>query len=197
MLQVDDKLISLDVIERCFCCDLDRCLGQCCVEGDAGAPLADGEEEELRKALPVVWDDLSPAARRVIEEEGVACRDADGELVTTVVEGRDCVFTTYAPGGKCLCALDKAHREGRLEWCKPVSCHLYPIRVTRYPSFSALNYHEWSICRPARRLGEKLGIPVYKALREPLIRAYGRDWYDRLCLTADEFLKQQRKPKSN
>lgn len=193
MLLIDDKVVSFDVVEKFFCCDLGKCLGQCCIDGDAGAPLLDHEVEQLKKALPVVWDDLTPAAQKVIEEDGVAYRDRDGELVTSIVDGRDCVFTTYAPGGLCLCALEKAHREGRLEFCKPQSCALYPIRLTRYATFTALNYHRWKICRPAESCGREKGIRVYEALREPLIRYFGKEWYDKLCLTAREYLKQHDK----
>lgn len=195
MLLIDDKVVSLDIVENFFCCDLDRCLGQCCIDGDAGAPLLPEEVTQLRRALPEVLDDLTPAARRVIEEEGVCYRDRDGELVTSIVDGRDCVFTTYAPGGKCLCALEKAHRQGRLDFCKPISCALYPIRLTRYPSFIALNYHRWKICKPAEALGRARGLRVYQALKEPLIRAFGQKWYDELCLTAEEYLRQHPKPR--
>ena len=195
MLLIDDKVVSLDIVENHFCCDLDRGLGQCCIDGDAGAPLLSEEVTQLRRALPKVLDDLTPAARRVIEEEGVCYRDRDGELVTSIVDGRDCVFTTYAPGGKCLCALEKAHRQGRLDFCKPISCALYPIRLTRYPSFIALNYHRWKICKPAEALGRTRGLRVYQALKEPLIRAFGQKWYDELCLTAEEYLRQHPKPR--
>lgn len=197
MLLIDDKVVSLDIVENYFCCDLDRCLGQCCIDGDAGAPLLPEEVTELRRALPVVLDDLTPAARRVIEQEGVCYRDRDGELVTAIVDGRDCVFTTYAPGGKCLCALEKAHREGRLGFCKPISCALYPIRLTRYPSFTALNYHRWKICKPAEALGRAQGLRVYQVLKEPLVRAFGQKWYDQLVLTAQEYLRQHPKPRKN
>lgn len=190
MLLIDDKVVSLDVVEKFFCCDLEKCLGSCCIEGDAGAPLLPEEVNRLREAIPVVWDDLTPAARIVIEEEGVAYRDRDGELVTSIVNGRDCVFSTFAPGGVCLCALEKAHREGKLDFCKPQSCALYPVRITRYPSFTALNYHRWKICRPAESCGRAKGIRVYEALRQPLIKYFGADWYAKLELTAQEYLKQ-------
>lgn len=195
MLLIDDKVVSLDIVENFFCCDLDRCLGQCCIEGDAGAPLLPEEVTQLRRALPMVMNDLTPAARRVIESEGVCYRDRDGELVTSIVDGRDCVFTTYASGGKCLCALEKAYREGHIDFCKPVSCALYPIRLTRYPSFTALNYHRWKICKPAEVLGRARGMRVYQVLKEPLVRAFGQKWYDELCLTAEEYLRRHPKPR--
>lgn len=124
MLQIKDTLISLDLVERYFCCDLDSCLGECCIDGDAGAPITEDERRKLEEVLPAVIDDLLPAARREIEENGVAYVDCEGDLVTSIVDGRNCVFTTYGPGGMCMCALEKAWREGRIDFMKPMSCHL-------------------------------------------------------------------------
>lgn len=197
MLLIDDKVVSLDIVEQFFCCDLDRCLGQCCIEGDAGAPLLPEEVTQLRKALPVVADDLTPSARRVIEEQGVCYRDKDGDLVTSLADGEACVFSTFSPGGKCLCALEKAHREGRLDFCKPISCALYPIRVTKYPSFTAINYHRWKICKSAEVCGREKHLRVYQVLREPLVRAFGKEWYDKLCHTAEEYLRQNPRKSSH
>lgn len=190
MLLIDDKVVSLDVVEKYFCCDLDRCLGLCCIEGDAGAPLLDHEVAELEKALPVIYADLTPAGRRAIEEQGVAYRDRDGDLVTTLADSQACAFATFGKDGMCLCALEKAHREGRLDFCKPRSCHLYPVRLSRYASFTALNYHRWKICKPAETLGRKSGLRVYQALEIPLVEAFGREWYDSFRMAADEYLKQ-------
>jgi hypothetical protein len=189
MILIDDKVVSRDIIEEYFCCDLDACLGECCIEGDAGAPITDEERQNLEAALPVVWDDLTPAARRIINEEGVSYHDRDGELVTSIVDGCDCVFTTYAPGGKCLCALEKEYREGKLPMVKPISCHLYPIRVSRYAGYTALSYHRWSICKAAEVAGRARGIRIYQAVKDPLIRAFGQKWYDELCTVAEEYLK--------
>lgn len=193
MIKIGDILVSLDVVERCFVCDLDTCLGACCIEGDAGAPLAPGEQEKLEAALPAVDEYLLPRAREVIRSEGVAYIDEDGDLVTSLVGGRDCVFTCYAPGGKCLCALEKAWREGKLEEnVKPISCSLYPVRVKEYDGFSAVNLHRWKICRCAERLGLSKGVRAYEFLREPLTRRFGKEWYDELALTAGEYLRQQK-----
>lgn len=193
MIKIGDTLVSLDVVERCFVCDLDTCLGACCIEGDAGAPLAPGEQEKLEAALPAVDEYLLPRAREVIRSEGVAYVDEDGDLVTSLVEGRDCVFTCYAPGGKCLCALEKAWREGKLEEnVKPISCSLYPVRVKEYDGFSAVNLHRWKICRCAERLGLSKGVRAYEFLKEPLTRRFGKEWYDELALTAGEYLRQQK-----
>lgn len=190
MIQIKDTLVSLDLIERYFVCDLDACLGQCCIDGDAGAPLAPGEAEKIAEVLPEVEPDLAPRALGAIREEGASYTDPDGDLVTQIVDGRDCVYTCYAPGGKCLCALEKAYRAGRIPDVKPISCRLYPVRVKRYDSFTAVNMHRWKICRPAETLGRKLGVRAYQFLKGPLIARFGKDWYDELELTASEYLRQ-------
>lgn len=190
MLQIKDTLVSLDLAERYFCCDLDACHGACCIEGDAGAPITRQEYERLSEVVPIVADDLTPAGRREISESGVGYIDCEGDLVTTIVGGRECAFCTYAPGGMCLCAIEKAYREGRTDFRKPQSCHLYPVRIKRYPTFTAVNYHRWKICKPAEALGRKLGIRLYEFLKEPLTEAFGSEWYDELALTCREYLRQ-------
>lgn len=192
MFLIQDKVVSLSIIEEFFCCDLQKCLGQCCVDGDAGAPLLHSELKPIADALPKIKHLLSPEAIRVIKEEGISCTDREGDLVTTLANERDCVFTTYAPGGLCLCALEKAWREGEItDNPKPISCSLYPIRVSKTGPYTALNYHRWKICKPAEVKGRAQGIRIYQALKEPLIRAFGLQWYDELCLTAQEYLRQK------
>ena len=190
MLQIKDTLISLDLVERYFCCDLDSCLGQCCIDGDAGAPITEEERGKLEEVLPAVIDDLLPAARREIEENGVAYVDCEGDLVTSIVDGRNCVFTTYGPGGMCMCALEKAWREGRIDFMKPRSCHLYPVRIREFDGFTAVNFHRWKICRCAEILGRKNGIRAYRFLEGPLVRRFGREWYDELVEAADAYLEE-------
>lgn len=190
MLQIKDTLISLDLVERYFCCDLDSCLGQCCIDGDAGAPITEEERGKLEEVLPAVIDDLLPAARREIEENGVAYVDCEGDLVTSIVDGRNCVFTTYGPGGMCMCALEKAWREGRIDFMKPMSCHLYPVRIREYDGFTAVNFHRWKICKCAEILGRKNGIRAYRFLEGPLVRRFGREWYDELVEAADAYLEE-------
>ena len=180
MIQIDDKIVSQDLFEVLFVCDYDTCKGECCVEGDSGAPLEPGEAEELRRCLPKVRHLLSPAALEVIEEQGVSYFDEDGDEVTSIVRGRDCVFTTYDEQGRCACALEKVYNEGKTTFIKPISCQLYPVRLTKYPSFTAVNYHKWSICKCALKLGRKLQVPVYQFLRAPLIRAFGEEFYTQL-----------------
>ncbi|MDE6487078.1 MAG: DUF3109 family protein [Muribaculaceae bacterium] len=190
MLEIQNTLVSLDLVERFFCCDLATCLGQCCIDGDAGAPVTAAEAERLREVLPAIWDDLSPAARRVIEEQGVAYTDEEGDLVTSIVNGRDCVFTCYAPGGMCLCAIEKAYREGRVGWRKPSSCALYPVRLKEYKDFTAVNLHRWKICKCAEVLGRREGIRAYQFLKGPLTERFGQAWYDELAATCEEYLRQ-------
>ncbi len=186
MIQIDDTIISFDVFKEKFLCNLDACKGECCIEGDAGAPLEEEEVEQLKKVLPVIWEDLSSEAQAVIEKQGVCYKDEDGDLVTSIVNGKDCVFTCYDEKGCCYCAIEKAYRDGKVDFYKPVSCHLYPIRVQKYPEFKAVNYHRWSVCKAAVLLGEKEDMPIYKFLKEPLIRKFGEDWYTELEIAAEE-----------
>lgn len=190
MLQIQDTLVTLDMAERFFLCDLDKCLGQCCIDGDAGAPLEEGEDEILRKILPAVWDDLLPAARERILEDGVSYIDQEGDLVTQIVDGANCVFTTYGPGGMCQCAIEKAYREGRIDFYKPISCHLYPVRLKKYDGFTAVNLHRWKICRCAEVLGRAKGVRAFQFLEGPLVRRFGQEWYDELRFTCEEYLRQ-------
>ncbi len=185
MIQIKDTLISEDVFETCFVCDLGKCKGMCCVEGDAGAPLTHEEYEAIKDVLPKIWDDLSLKARELIEKQGIAYIDDDGELVTSIIKGRECVFTYFDADGVCRCAIDNAFREGRISVQKPISCHLYPIRLHKYDEFTALNYDRWSVCRPALRLGKKTGIKLYQFLKEPLICKFGEDWYQEVCQIAE------------
>lgn len=190
MLDIQGTLVSLDLAERFFCCDLDACHGECCIEGDAGAPITREEYERLKTLVPAVADDLLPQAREEIAARGVGYIDEEGDLVTTIVDGRNCVFTCFGEGGLCQCALDKAYREGRIDFRKPISCYLYPLRLTEYPSFTAVNYHRWKICRPAEKLGRRLGIRLYQFLKEPLIQRFGQEWYDELCLACEAYLQE-------
>ena len=181
MIQIDDTLVSFDVFKETFCCDLAACHGNCCVEGDAGAPLEPDEIAEIEKALPAVWDRLSQQARIVINKQGVSYKDPTGDDVTSIVNGKDCVFTCYDEKGTCFCTLEKAWREGKTTFQKPISCHLYPIRLNVLRNgLTALNYHRWSVCTPAFECGRELQLPVYKFLKEPLIRKFGSEWYEKL-----------------
>ena len=190
MFQIQDTLVSLDLAEEFFCCDLDACKGECCIEGDAGAPVTDAECREIRRALPVIEKDMLPRAVKEVKQNGVAYVDEEGDLVTTILDGRNCAFTCYGPGGVCLCALEGAYRRGETKWRKPISCALYPVRLTEYDSFTAVNYHKWNICRPARAKGRREGIRLYQFLEGPLTERFGPDWYAELKLCCEEYLRQ-------
>ena len=176
MVQIDDVIVSFDIFKEKFYCDINACKGECCIEGDAGAPLESKEVELLEKVLPAIWDDLSDEAKDIINKQGVCYKDVDGDLVTSIVNGKDCVFTCYDDKGYCLCAIEKAYRNGKTNFYKPISCHLYPIRVGKYGPYKALNYHRWNVCKAAVLLGEKKNTPIYKFLKEPLIRSFGEEW---------------------
>lgn len=190
MIQIDDTLVSVDCLSEKFCCDLEACKGICCVEGDAGAPVDLDEVAGIEEALPEVWPMLSASAQAVIDRQGVAYTDEEGDLVTSIVNGKDCVFTCYDEAGHCYCALEKAFREGRTRFFKPLSCHLYPIRLKKIGDGVALNYHRWEVCKMAVEKGRRLNLPVYRFLREPLVRRFGEAWYAELEQAADELREQ-------
>lgn len=196
MIQIQNTIVSLEILEKEFCCDLQTCKGCCCIEGDAGAPLTEEEDKKIRSILPVLLPNMTKEARKAVEEGDISYRDPEGELVTQIVNGKDCVFSRTDHNGWCYCLIEKAFNEGKIDFKKPVSCHLYPIRVKDFPArgqapaMSALEYHRWDICHCARQLGKKLHLPIYQFLKEPLIRRFGQEWYDELCLTAEEWKKQ-------
>ncbi|MBQ8804932.1 MAG: DUF3109 family protein [Bacteroidaceae bacterium] len=189
MIEIKDTVVTLDLFREQFCCDLGACKGACCIEGDAGAPVKLEEVAQLEEATEIVWDELSPKAQEVIKAQGVVYTDQDGDIVTSIVDNKDCVFTCYDDKGCCYCAIDKAFREGRCKFQKPISCHLYPIRLSRMGSYTAVNYHRWDVCKAATLLGKKLNLPVYKFLKEPLIKAFGQEWWDECDVVAGELKK--------
>ena len=203
IIDVAGVLVSSDIITERFCCDLEQCKGACCVEGDAGAPVTLDEIGEIEDALDVVWEDMTASAQAVVDRQGVAYTDREGELVTSIVGGKDCVFTYYddleitntqhpSPITHCcLCALEKAYRAGISKFCKPISCALYPIREKRFSSgLIGLNYHRWSVCECARKKGKSLDLPIYRFLKEPLIRRFGKEWYAELETIVKELAVQ-------
>ena len=190
MLEIQNTLVSLDLAEQFFCCDLDSCLGECCIEGDAGAPITEEEKKKTEEILPEIYGALLPAAKREIDSNGVAYIDEEGDLVTSIIDGRNCVFTCYEAGGMCHCAIERAYRQGRIDFCKPVSCHLYPLRLTEYPTFTAVNYHRWKICKCAELLGRKNGVRLYQFLKGPLERRFGKEWYAELCEACEAYLSE-------
>ena len=187
MIQVDNKIITLDIFEKYFVCDLNACKGACCVEGDSGAPLL----KEEKYILEDIYEKVAPYMRKkgitAIENQGVAVYDSEGDLTTPLINNQECAFVTYE-NGISKCTIEKAYLDGKTDFKKPISCHLFPIRIKEYCDFDAVNYEEIKICTPACECGSKLKVPVYVFLKEPLIRKYGEDWYKEL-LEAAKLLK--------
>ena len=191
MIQIEDKLISEDIFSEEFVCNLSKCKGACCVEGDMGAPLDKEETEILDKIFSKVKPFLTPEGVQAIEEQGTWAIDPnDGNFVTPLVNNNECAYVTYDENGITKCGIEKAYEAGVVDWQKPISCHLYPIRVDQYTTFQALNYHEWKICSDACELGKELQVPVYKFLKTPLIRKYGEEFYNVLSEAAEEYYKE-------
>ena len=199
ILEVGGVLISSDIITEYFCCDYEKCKGICCVEGSDGAPVTMDEIAGIEEALDSVWGDLSASAQSVIDKQGVAYTDQEGDLVTSIVRGKECVFARSltpdpSPKGEgtndsCwLCMLERAYRNGKTQFCKPISCALYPIREKKFSGgLIGLNYHRWDVCKDAVEKGKALHLPVYQFLKEPLIRRFGQEWYEELCEVANLF----------
>ena len=181
MFVIKDTLVSEDLLEKEFVCDLSKCKGACCVEGDAGAPVENDEVAILKKEYPKFKSYLRDEGRKAVESQGTTVTDQrDGEPVTPLVNGAECAYAIFTEDGTATCGIEKAWEDGLTSFRKPVSCHLYPIRIDRYSGYDALNYHRWQICDPACKLGEELKVPVYKFTRDALIRKYGSEWYDEL-----------------
>lgn len=188
MIQIGDTIISLDVLERKFYCDLKACLGVCCVAGDSGAPLEEEEKQEIVANYPRFRQFMKPEGIQVVETQGFTTIDIEGDLVTPLIDGKECAYA-IEEGGSCWCAIEKAWFEGLSTFRKPISCHLYPIRVTKYRNYEAVNYDQWQICVGGRIKGEQEGMPVYRFLKDALIRKYGEEWYEQLVYVAGEISK--------
>jgi hypothetical protein len=186
MLRIGDTIFSLDIIEKKFSCDLQHCRGVCCRYGDSGAPLT-GDEVEI---LEEIWHDLNPFLRRdgiaAIEEQGTSITDSDNDKVTPLIDKMDCAYSVFN-GEILMCGIEKAWSEGKINFRKPLSCHLFPLRVKQFSDFTAVNYQELSVCSGGRRAGLRDGIYLYEFLKEPLIRAFGEQMYNELCIAAEQF----------
>lgn len=184
MIEIDGKIIATDLLTEEFCCDLSVCKGECCVEGDSGAPL-DIEEVDL---LEQEWENykpyMTPEGVEEVERQGFMVVDVDGDYTTPLVDGAQCAYA-FKENGITFCAIERAYREGKTTFLKPISCHLYPIRVKRFSTGDyGLNLHRWNICKCAFDCGKKNGVKLYRALREPIVRAFGEDFYEQLCQAA-------------
>lgn len=191
MIEIDDKIVSADLLQECFACDISRCKGICCVEGDAGAPLELDEVDILEEEYESYAKYMTEEGRREVEKQGFMVVDTDGDYTTPLVNNAECAFA-FTENGITYCAIERAYRNGECSFIKPISCHLYPIRVMKFSNGSyGLNYHRWAVCHDAVECGKKLGLPVYKALREPIIRRFGEEFYKALEY-AEELLKEQK-----
>ncbi|MDP5157110.1 MAG: DUF3109 family protein [Flaviramulus sp.] len=177
MFQLGKTIVSEEIIEKDFLCNLSACKGACCIDGDAGAPLEPDETKILEAIYPKVKPFLRKVGIEAIEAQGTFITNEDGDFETPLINNADCAYVIFDKNNVALCAIEEAYNQGEISWKKPVSCHLYPIRVQEYTEFSAINYHKWQICDDACELGKELGVPVYKFVKEALIRKFGEDWY--------------------
>ena len=185
MIIIEDTLISDELYTEYFICDLPACHGGCCVHGDAGAPL----EKAETKILNEISDRVKPYMRSIgietIEKSGNFVKDTDGEYTTPLVKDQECAYVFFDENKIAKCAIEKAWEEKKIKFQKPISCHLYPVRITKYSNYEAVNYHRWPICEPARKFGKKQNVRIYEFVKDSLIRKYGEDWYRQL----DEYVK--------
>lgn len=186
MFQLGKTIVSENILSKDFACNLSACKGACCVDGDAGAPLDNEETQQLQSIYPKLKSYLRPEGIEAIENQGVFVTTEDGEFETPLIDGADCAYVIFDEHKTALCGIEEAYNQGDIDWKKPVSCHLYPVRVKDYSEFSAVNYHKWHICDDACSLGKELQIPIYKFVKEALIRKFGAQWYEELEKIATE-----------
>ncbi len=186
MLEIGKTIISFDVLEEEFLCDLKKCKGACCIEGASGAPLTQKEATVIEELYDDFKGYMNEEGQRIAETEGMSMIDSDGDLVTPLLDNEACIYTYVDEEGITKCAIEKAFREGLIDFRKPISCYLFPIRISEYARFDAVNYEQVKICADARKCGRATKLPVYKFLKEPLIEKYGEDWYNKLEFAANE-----------
>tara|TARA_R110002049_G_scaffold65035_1_gene170937 strand:- start:62772 stop:63347 length:576 start_codon:yes stop_codon:yes gene_type:complete len=187
MFQIGKTIVSEDIIEKDFLCNLSACKGACCIDGDAGAPLEKDEVGILKEIYPKVKPFLRKKGVQAIEKQGLYTTNEFGDFETPLIDGADCAFVIFDNQKTALCGIEEAYNQGEISWKKPVSCHLYPIRIRDYTEFSGVNYEKWDICDDACTLGKELQVPVYKFVKEALIRKFGADWYMELEKVAETF----------
>lgn len=189
MIKVGEILVSDDIKNVEFVCHLEKCKGACCVEGDLGAPLEEDELEIMKEIQKKIKPYLTPEGKEAIKKQGPYILDEDGDYSTPTINGRECAYAHYDKQGVLKCGIEQAYLDGKISWRKPISCHLYPIRITKKKDFEAINYHKWSICSDACSFGKSLQVPLYKFLKDPLIRKYGEDWYNELVTALESQTK--------
>lgn len=180
MILIENTVISDDIADKFFVCDLAKCKGACCVEGDLGAPIEVDELVILEREFKNIEPYLSPEGKKAIEEQGLYIKDWEDDFSTPTIADRECAYALYDEKGILKCAIEQAFFDGKTDFRKPISCHLYPIRITKHDHYDALNYDRWHICSDACSHGEQLGVEIYKFLKAPLIRKYGESWYKQL-----------------
>lgn len=186
MFQLGKTIISEDILEKDFVCNLSKCKGACCVKGEAGAPLEKEEVEILKEVYPKVKHLLRAEGIQAIEKQGTSIVSDFGELETPLVNDEECAYVIFDEHNIAKCGIEEGYNQNLVDWKKPISCHLYPIRVKDYSEFAAVNYHKWDICDDACTLGKELQMPVYKFTKDALIRKFGEDWYIELEKVAKE-----------
>lgn len=186
MIIIDNTIVSDDLKKECFVCDLSKCKGACCVEGDAGAPLDEDEISILEDSIDYILPYMRQEGINEVSNNGVFDYDVHGHYVTPLVNGKECAFVVFDDEGVAMCAIENAWKEGKTTFRKPISCHLYPVRLSSYKDFEAVNYHQWHICKPAVEYGKKLKVPVHAFLKEALIRKYGERYYEQLIKQLDD-----------
>ena len=181
LIEVKDKIVSTQIFDKKFVCDLNACKGACCIEGNSGAPLTLDEIDLLEENIEKIMPFMRPEGIEQVEENGVFYMDEDNEAVTTLVNGGECAFVYFDENNITKCGIEQAYNSGKIDFNKPISCHLYPIREKQFNDFRALTYDVWPICAPACACGDKLDVPVYRFLKGPIIRAYGEEFFEALA----------------
>ena len=191
MFELGKTVVSEEILENHFVCDLNACKGACCVDGNAGAPLEDEETEILTNLFNDLIPFLRPEGIAAIKSQGAFVKGSDGEWETPLINNNECAYVVYNEKEIAQCGIENAFRAGAVDWQKPVSCHLYPVRIREYSQLTAVNYHKWEICDPACTLGDSLKMPIYKFVKEALIRKFGAEWYKELEVAANELLNSR------
>ena len=191
MVEIEDKIISDELFEKKFVCDLQKCKGGCCVEGDSGAPLRSKEIKEISKNLSIIKSEMSTKGLHTIKNNDFHYVDSEGDKVTKLVDGKECVFVVFDKNNIAKCSIEAAYRKNKINFNKPISCHLYPVRVKKYDSFTAVNVDSWHVCKPACECGTELNVPVFKFLKDAIVRSWGLDFFHHLDSVYNEFFNKK------
>tara|TARA_B110000858_G_scaffold182459_1_gene221900 strand:- start:364 stop:948 length:585 start_codon:yes stop_codon:yes gene_type:complete len=192
MIEIEDKIISDDLFEKKFVCDLQKCKGVCCVEGDSGAPLTKKEILDIDKNISKIKTEMSPTGLSILEKKDFYYVDSDGDQVTSLINEKECVFVVYDQNKIAKCSIESAFRKNKINFNKPISCHLYPIRVKNHENFQAINVDSWHICQPACKCGTELNVPVFKFLKNAIVRSWGLNFFQQLDSVYDQFFNQKK-----